>query len=109
MNRVTELINDDIIGPYASYFVVVFRGLFPKLDSLTSPPLGLFCPLPPDRGLGSPFSSPTRGLWEGRGLSPIIGAFAGVELVLVTFGLLVCLNSPRLLVITSSKISLSSA
>lgn len=37
----------------------------------------------------------------------IFGAFAGVEVELVILGLFVCLNSPRLLVMTSSKISLS--
>ena len=59
----------------SSYFFSVLRGLFPKLDDFPSlfgvcdcGVLGLCGPLPLDRGLSSPFSSPTRGLYKARGL-----------------------------------------
>ena len=71
-----------------------FKGLLPVLGGL-----GLF---PTTRGLiWSNLSSPTRGLntWDKLLL------LTGVELELVTLGLLVCLNSPLLRVITSSRIS----
>ncbi|KAK7859368.1 hypothetical protein CFP56_006891 [Quercus suber] len=100
----------------SSYFGSVLRGLFPKLDDFPSlfgvcdcGVLGLCGPLPLDRGLSSPFSSPTRGLYEARGHLKLLGSFDGVAVELVILGLLTCLNSPRLLVITSSKISPSSA
>lgn len=87
---------------------MLLLGLLPRIEEDPGV-LGLFGPLPPERGLGSPLSSLTRGLKEECGLSRILGAFPGVEVELVILGLLTCLNSPRLLVITSSNISASPA
>lgn len=86
---------------------LVLLGLFPRMEGFTSPVFGLCGPLPP--GLGTPLSSLIRGLKETRGLSRLLGAFAGVEVVLVILGLLTCLNSPLLRVKASSSISASPA
>lgn len=82
------------------------RGLIPLPDNLISLVIGLLVPLTPDRGLCSVANSPTRELKERCGLRRLLGSFLGVGVELLIFGLLVvCLNSPRLLVITSSNIS----
>lgn len=91
------------------YDDVLLLGLLPRIEGFTSPVFGLCGPLPPERGLGTPLSSLIRGLQETRGLSRLLGAFAGVEVVLVILGLLTCLNSPLLLVKASSSISESPA
>lgn len=81
------------------------RGLIPLVGNLISLAIGLLMPLTPDRGLCSVENSPTRELKERRGLIRLLGSFLGVGVELLILGLLVCLNSPRLLVITSSNIS----
>jgi hypothetical protein len=82
------------------------RGLTPLVGNLISLAIGLLGPLVPDRGLCSVVNSPTRELKERCGLSRHWGSFLGVGVELLIFGLeVVCLNSPRLLVRTSSNIS----
>lgn len=82
------------------------RGLLLRLVNLSSLAFGLG-PLAPERGLLSVVNSPMRELKERFGLWWLLVSFPGVGVELVILGLLVCLNSPRLLVITSSRISLS--
>lgn len=91
---------------FSIYFdAVLLRGLFPRLDGLASALLWPGVPRPPARGLCSPLSSLNRGLKERWGLSILFLSDIGVAVELVILGLLIRLNSPRLRVITSSKIS----
>ena len=85
---------------------------FPKFDSFVWPVLWLNSPFPPVRGLSPTLSSLGWGLFilsENSGLCIHVNSLDGVAVELVTLGLHTCLISPRLLVITPSKISPSSA